>query len=351
VTPLRVAYVLRVFPKLSETFIAGELAELRRRNCAVRIFSLEPPRETLRHRLVENAGLDVLTTLDRGRFENELLKFRPHVVHAHFATEATAAAREIALRLDVPYTFTAHGYDVYRRPPADFAARAAGAAALVTVSEANARYIEQTFGVPRTKLQVIPCGIDLEQFVPGSRELGLIVVVARLNPVKRLDVMLTACAALRDRGVNFRCVVLGDGPCRDELAEQLRSLRLKDSVDLLGATEQSDVAAWLSRASIAALSSEREGMPVCLMEAAAAGVPVVAPRVGGIPELVEHGVTGLLVPPDDPVALADALAELLRDHQCARRMGEAARRRAEERFSVALQVDALEQVWRETLAA
>lgn len=349
---LRLAYVLRVFPKLSETFVVGELAELRRRGRDVRILSLEPARETLRHDLVAEAGLDTLTTLDPAAFDEELRRFRPHLVHAHFATEATAAAREVAAAHGLPYTCTAHGYDVYRKPPPDFAARAEGAAAMVTVSEANAAYIERTFGVDRAKLHVIPCGIDLERFAPGpGRDPSLIVAVARLNPVKRIDVLLDACAELRRRGVEFRCVVVGDGTRREELRQQHAALELGRHVTFAGALEQRDVARWWRRAGIAALSSEREGMPVCLMEAAAAALPAVAPAMGGIPELVEDGVTGLLVPPLDPPALADALERLLRDRALATRLGAAARRRALERFSVATQVDRLEGVWQEVLAA
>lgn len=349
---MRVAYVLRVFPKLSETFIVGELAELRRRGAAVRIFSLERQRERLRHGTVAEAGLDQLTEYEPKRFDPALRRFRPHLVHAHFATDATAVARELASRHNVPYTFTAHGYDVYRKPPADFADRAAAAAALVTVSDANARAISSTFGVPRAKLHVIPCGIDLDRFSPGAaRDPRLIVAVARLNPVKRIDLLLAACALLRDRGVSFRCVVIGDGPCRDELEAQRRSLGLGRLVTLAGAAEQSEVAAWWRQAGIAVLSSEREGMPVCLMEAAASAVPAVAPAVGGIPELVEDGETGLVYPPLDPSALADELERLIRDPDRARSLGAAARRRAEERFSIRRQVDDLTRVWTEVRAA
>lgn len=349
---LRLAYVLRVFPKLSETFVVGELAELRRHGAEVRILSLEQPRESLRHRAVAEAGLDRVTTSDPRRFGDELHRFRPQLVHAHFATEATAVARGLAAEHRVPFTFTAHGYDVYRKPPADFAARAADAAALVTVSEANARHIERTFAVARSKLRVISCGIDLARFAPGrSRDRNLIVAVARLNPVKRVDVLLSACAVLRERGVRFRCVVVGDGPCRAGLERQRLDLGLGRHVALVGAAEQNEVAAWWRRAGIAVLSSEREGMPVCLMEAAASGVPAVAPAVGGIPELVADGVTGLLVDPASPVALAEGLERLLRDRGLADELGEAARRRAQQRFSVSTQVERLVGVWREALAA
>src|SRR2546422_679303 len=269
----RVAYVVNVFPKLSETFIAWELAELRRRGVEVCILSLRPPDEGRRHEIVREAGLEERVIYDPKEFRAALLEFQPELLHAHFATEPTAAARELAAELRVPFTFTAHGYDIYRKPPADFADRAGAASAVITVSEANARYIVKTFGVPTAQIHVIPCGVDGERFSPqGGR-----------------------------------------------------------------------------RATIAALTSTSEGMPVCLMEAAACGVPAVAVAVGGIPELVEDGVTGVLVPVGDTRALASALEQLLRKPELAARMGVAARRRVEERFSIRRQVDCLLALWTEVV--
>jgi glycosyltransferase involved in cell wall biosynthesis len=118
---------------------------------------------------------------------------------------------------------------------------------------------------------------------------------------------------------------------------------------MVGAADQAEVLAWWQRASIAVLTSEREGMPVCLMEAAACGVPAVAPAVGGIPELVEDGATGLLTPAGDRPALVAALLRLLQDRELASRMGDAARIRAQERFSVSHQVDRLLSLWSELI--
>src|SRR5439155_957415 len=111
------------------------------------------------------------------------------------------------------------GYDIFRKPPADFAQRAGAASAIITVSEANARYIAKTFGVPAAHIHVIPCGVDGERFSPRGERLEPphVVCVARLKPVKNLGLLLEACAALQARGVEFRCVLVGEGPCRDDL--------------------------------------------------------------------------------------------------------------------------------------
>jgi glycosyltransferase involved in cell wall biosynthesis len=354
---LRVAYVLNVFPKLSETFIAHELAELRRRDIPLRVMSLRRPNETLRHELIAKSGLDALTSYDPGDFLRKLREFRPHLLHAHFATEPAGAARALAAELAVPFTFTAHGYDIRRKPPADFGQRAAAARRVVTVSQANARYIHQAFGVPLEHLRVIPCGVDTEVFRPSAGSntepvepvLPLLVCVARLVKVKNLGLLLRACGLLRDRGIRFRTVCIGEGPMRAELETLQRELRLENAFEFVGALEHRDVLRWWQRASIALLSSQDEGMPVCLMEAAACGLPAVATAVGGVPEVIEHEVTGLITPAGDVVGFANALQTLLADRARASVMGAAARRRAQASFTLARQVDDLLALWREIL--
>jgi glycosyltransferase involved in cell wall biosynthesis len=351
-TPRRIAYIVNVFPKLSETFIANELAELHGRGIELRVLSLRPPADGPRHRFIDDTGLESLTCREPGAFESVLREFQPELLHAHFATEPADAARHWSQRLGVPFTFTAHGYDIHRKPPADFAARATAAHALVTVSEANRRHIIESFGVPSEHIRVIPCGVDTAKFRPCERSAGLpfIVCVARHVKVKNLGLLLDACALLRDRGVVFKCVSVGDGPCRSELEARHARLRLGDCVEFVGAQEQRGVLAWWQRADIAVLTSHDEGMPVSLTEAAACGVPVVATAVGGVPELIEHGITGFLSPPEDAAAFAEALEKLVKDPARRAAMGTAGRQRAVEKFSLARQVDALLSLWSEVLA-
>lgn len=343
----RVAYVVSTFPKLSETFIIGELAELRRRGIEPRVFSLKQPEETVYHEAVRDADLLARTSYDEREFRGLLDAFKPQVVHAHFATEPTATARRLACEYNVPFTFTAHGYDVYRKPPADFADRAAAAASLITVSEANRRHIADTFHIAAGRIAVIPCGVDTEWFSPGTPDDGppWIVCVARLREVKRLDVLMHACATLRDRGLSFRCAIVGEGPERAALEALRRQLRLDDIVHMPGAAEHAEVRCWWRRGTIAVLSSRSEGMPVSLMEAAACGLPAVAPAVGGIPELIEPGVTGLVTAPGDGHDLASALARLLVNDALRAHMRAATRRRAIERFSRTTQIDRLVAIW------
>jgi glycosyltransferase involved in cell wall biosynthesis len=349
----RIAYVLKIFPKLSETFIANELAELRRRGVELRILSLLPPRDELRHDIIAEAGLDLLTCYEPEKFTTIVKEFRPQLLHAHFATESTASARELAAAHKIPYTFTAHGYDIHRKPPPDFAARATAASAVITVSQANAKYVTTIFGISPSRMHVIPCGVDTSRFMPRdgshSENTPLILCVARLVVVKNLVLLLQSCAKLRDRGLTFRCLLIGDGPCRAELETTRSQLGLDKIVQMPGAARQSEVLSWWQQATIGVLTSNHEGMPVSLMEAAACGVPVVATAAGGIPELVQDGVTGLLVPAGDSTALAYALEKLLVDHQLRARMSRAARRAAESNFSLTAQVDRLVRLWSQVL--
>src|ERR1041385_3285138 len=224
----RILYVLKIFPKLSETFIVEELAELRRRGIEVRILSLQPPRAELRHDLVASARLEALACYEPKRFLEVVKEFRPQLLHAHFATEATAQAIELATEQGIPFTFTAHGYDIHRKAPPDLGARAAAARAVVTVSQANAACLTQNFGVPSAHIRVIPCGVDTERFrPPGTNNcqgpVPVILCVARHVAVKNLGLLLEACARLAERGAKFRCVLLGDRSEERRVGEECRS--------------------------------------------------------------------------------------------------------------------------------
>ena len=352
--PRRIAYVLNIFPKISETFIAGEIAELRTRGVEIRILSLLPPRNEPRHSIIASAGLDQITSYNISAFNDFIRDFQPDLIHSHFAKEATEKARELSFESGVPYSFTAHGYDIHRKPPSDFHERAMAARAVITVSNANAKYIHEVFRVPQSHIHVVPCGVNTSYFCPAPESdarsgAPLIFCVARQVEVKNLALLLEACALLRQGGTEFRCVMAGDGPLRERLVQQRATLGLNDTIEMPGALEQSDVLKFWQQASAGVLTSDNEAMPVCLMEAAACAVPVVATAVGGIPELVQQGVTGFLCKKGDAKEIANAIEVLLGDDEMRRRMGAAARLRAEREFSVVRQVDQLQEIWARAL--
>ena len=174
-----------------------------------------------------------------------------------------------------------------------------------------------------------------------------IVCIARLEPVKQLHVLLAALAFLRTEGIPFRCTIVGDGACRESLLTLSHDLRLSDHVAFVGALASDGVRQHLRSAHLAVLSSQSEGYPVSLLEAASTGIPAVAPAVGGIPEIIVHGETGFIAETADPHALGTAMKRLCMDHRLAGAMGAAARQRALRYFSADRQMSLLLEVWEE----
>lgn len=190
----------------------------------------------------------------------------------------------------------------------------------VAVSSADAARMVAVEGVPREKIVVIPTSPvprsaparrDVRDELGIDRDAAVVAVAAVLRPQKALEVLLDAHARLvRERG-NVHLVIAGDGPCRPQLEAQARRLGSESAVHLLG--HRDDVDAILDGADVGALSSDFEGSPLFALECIARRTPLVATAVGGLPELIEHGRTGLLVPRRDPGALAVAIGSLLDD--------------------------------------
>ncbi len=271
------------------------------------------------------------------------------IVHAHFAARACEDAMLAAWLSGVPFTFTAHGYDVHREPPADYAVRGESAAAVVTVSEDNARVLRDHHGVPAGKIRVIPLGVDTACFRPGGEpEPGLLASVIRLHPDKGPDVLLDAAEELLLRDVDFRLEILGDGEMREALRRRLTG-SLAERVRLVGWGDERAVIDLLGRCSIFVLPSRAESLGVALMEAMACGRPVVATDVGGVPEVLGADPCGVLVPPEDPRALAEAIGSLLADRERRCSLAEAGRRRVVEAFRLERNVARLEDLWRDLM--
>jgi len=388
----RVAHVVSRFPKLTETFILYELLEQERQGIELSLYPLLRYREAVAHpeaaRLAARAhylpflSLPILRAIwhfcrtrplalvatvaevlggtlgsfnfffgalgilpKSIRFALEMREEGVTHVHAHFATHATVCALIVHRLTGIPYSFTAHGSDLHvdRRM---LCRKLEAAAFAVTVSEYNRRLIQEECGERLgRKVEVVYLGVDTQLFSPPaasrSRAEGFTVVcVARFEEVKGHVYLLEACRMLRDRGVSLRCELVGDGPWRRRIERAIRDLGLEDCVTLYGAQSRSQVVERLGRASAFVLATapttdgKREGLPVVLMEAMACGLPVIAAAVSGIPELVIEGHTGLLVPPRDARAVADALQRLEADAALRARLGEAGRQRVVEHFDL-----------------
>lgn len=232
-----------------------------------------------------------------------------------------------------------------------------GADAVVAVSRVAADRLLPA-GVRPTRIHVIPNGVDLPRFDPGAnteaarvirrREAGIgepliVLVPAVLRPGKGHDVLLEAVPRVRGRAPRVVFLLAGSGPLAGEITA--RSAALGDAVRMLGHRE--DMSALMAAADVVCLPSESEALPTVLLEAAAAGRPTVATRVGGVPEVVEDGHTGVLVPPSDPEALAAALGELLETPARRRELGDAALARARRSFGMETQARRTLELWRQ----
>jgi glycosyltransferase involved in cell wall biosynthesis len=224
---------------------------------------------------------------------------------------------------------------------------------LVNADAIRERLIEQ--GYDPSKIVVIRNGIALSNFARRERsavlrsELGfppsarLVAVFSRLNPMKGVEYFLDAAFILAERFPDVRFLVAGDGGSKKELEDRACRLGLGSRVVFTGF--RSDVRELLSEATISVLPSLSEGTSNTLLESMAAGIPVIATRVGGNPEVIEDGISGLLVPPRDSAAIAAAVGRLLEDEELASRLGQAGMRRVSDLFSLSRSVHETEHLY------
>lgn len=276
-------------------------------------------------------------------------------VHAHFASHPAAAAFIIHRLTGVPFSFTAHGSDIHRDRTM-LSEKVAEASFVVPISDFNKEVIiEACDGRYADKMIVIHCGVDTDHFRPQNEDAATgarapqadsaarpltICCIGTLHEVKGQHYLIEACRLLKERNVAFRCHFIGDGPDRAALEEQCEQAGISEWVTFHGQQTRAEVAGILRVADVVAAPSvpssdgRREGIPVALMEAMSTGLPVVASRLSGIPELVEDEVSGLLTPPGDAAALAGALERLWREPALRQRLGRAARQRIRDEFDL-----------------
>jgi glycosyltransferase involved in cell wall biosynthesis len=389
--PAPVAVVVKGYPRLSETFIAREILALERLGLDVRIASLRRPMDGRVHDLhraiaapvlylpeyLRDAPLRVLAAalrqlrnprlgatlrawlrdLRRDRTANRVRRLGQALVlahelpaevrrvHAHYLHTPASVARYAALLRGLPFSVSAHAKDVWTIPDWEKREKLLAADWAVTCSRLNAEHLRAL--APGADLELVYHGLDLARFPPPRRVSGpdggdparpvRIVTVARAVEKKGLDVLLAALALL-PRDLHWRLEHLGGGPLASTLQERARALGLEGRVAWRGSATQDEILAALRRADLFCLPSrvardgDRDGLPNVIMEAMSQELPVVATRAAAIPEVVREGVTGLLVPPEDPEALARALASLARDPTSRAAMGRAGRRRIAEHF-------------------
>ncbi len=399
-TGIRLAYLTSLYPAPSSTFITNEVDGLRRRGHSIQMNSVRCPDpeslpSDLKHLSHEvtyllpagmsdlvgtlawaflRAPIRCLTTLAyaltrrapclRERIyllfyfvEAMLLAGSLHrrgaeLLHVHHANTAAIVGMLAARYLGIPFSFTAHGSDILLENHL-LEEKLDQARFVVTVSDYNRTYLKDSCNGRLPRVEVVRTGVDLDRFkVPVLRlekEKPRILSVGRLHAVKGFDHLVTALARVRERDLDFECGLVGDGPEREALEARIRDLGLEEHLHLAGAVGPEAMPPVYAGADVFVLPSLSEGLPVVLMEAMACGLPVVATHITGVPELVEDGVSGLLVPPAEPDALADALVRLLSDPETRRKMGRAGRRRVERSFNVEDHLDRLNHLFRKEL--
>ena len=255
------------------------------------------------------------------RMENEAASARPDVVHVHGFRLGQPWVVSWAVGQRIPVVYTEHSTigDWNGPQSADSETILQTADAVATVSGESRASLRET--LPGREIFIHPHIIRPSRLsARHDRSPVEIVSAGRVRSEKGMDVLVSAAVRLRDRGVTFRLTVLGDGPDRSGLVARVAAEGLQDVI-FAGSQTPDQVRRLLGQSSIFALASRKEGLPVAILEAMAQGLAIVATRVGGIPELIQPEVSGLLVDVDDEIALADALERLIRDQTLRLRLG------------------------------
>jgi colanic acid/amylovoran biosynthesis glycosyltransferase len=377
------AYLFERFPSFGQTFCYREVAALARQGIAPPIFSIrkpkdEPPQDwdervvSRVHYLPEEKELlddvrraskkgtltgEVIAALDEwGRRPDFLRLYQAAYVgvrlqelgirhlHAHFAGMAARTAFWIQTFFRIGFSFTAHANDIFAPRKFEIGLDKLVGAARIIVTETDyaRKFLREHFPDSLNRVHRIYNGLDLSQFrrADFSRNPPLIVAVGRLITKKGLANLIQACRLLREQGKSFRCEIIGEGPLEQELLEQIAQLNLQGCVELPGPKPQHEISERLAAARLFVLPSVvdpdggMDNLPTVIMEAMAAGLPVVSTSIGGIPEMVIQNETGFLVPPGDAATLASAIGRLFDDIGLARRLGARGFQRAKELFSI-----------------
>lgn len=394
---MRIGYVVNRYPVYSQTFVVTEILAHEAAGLAVEIFTLAPsrdphfqdmlgkvrapvhylvPEESTQSALwsalattarlfpqvwkeLEKAAEEVALSLHQALILSQKIAAQGIThLHAHFASASTAVTMLASRFTGVPYSFTAHAKDIFHESvrALELERRISGAAAVVTVSDFNCAFLRQTFGAAASRVRRIYNGLDLERlpFVSPAARPPKIIAVGRLVEKKGFAVLIAACAILRDRAVPFECEIVGDGEMESQLRSLIGALRLDDRVQLVGFRPQRQAFQLVQSGAVFAApcligqDGNRDGMPTVLLEAMALGTPCISTDVTGIPEIIRHGETGLIVAPGDAPALASGLERLLLDAALRVRLATAARRLVETDFDTTRNTEILRQIFART---
>lgn len=384
---MTVAFVVKGYPRLSETFVAQEIHGLERRGIDIALYSLRHPTDKTTHPLIQEIRAPVdylpeylhdqpgvvlgawirqrrrpgypaaraawLRDLARDRTRNRVRRFGQALVladrlpahvthlHAHFIHTPASVARYAAMILGLPWTASAHARDIWTSPDWELSEKLADCRWAVTCTRVGRDHLASLSPNPAT-VHLAYHGLDLSRFPPPERAPSTagplrILSVCRLVEKKGVDDLIDALALLA-KTIDWRLTHIGGGPLKDAMAARAAARGIGDRIAWRGAQAQGAVLAAYRAADLFVLASriaadgDRDGLPNVLMEAQSQAVACVATAVSAIPELIEPE-TGLLVPPGDPAALAAAIQALAEDPARRLALGEAGQRRVRDQFS------------------
>ncbi len=383
---LRIAYLTGEYPRATDTFIQREVAALRARGLTVETCSIRrtgPEHHTGPEQKTEAVGTfhvleaalsprhliaahlaawrrpgawlralrlawrtspgGIKATLYQLIYLAEAAVLAEHLrarglthLHNHIAKSSCTVAMLMSEMSGIPYSFTLHGPDIFYEPYRWRLDEKIARARFVACISHFARSQAMAFSDPEHwgKLHIVHCGVDPARYErPAMPAQAQLLFVGRLAGVKGVPMLLDAVRDLSADHPALHLTLVGDGPERSKLERRAREMGLTSRITFAGYRSQAEVADLLQTATALILPSFAEGVPVVLMEAMAARVPVVTTRIAGVPELVEDGVSGLLVPPGDAHALRMAIGRLLYDAHLCRDMGVAGRARVQAEFA------------------
>lgn len=399
---LNLIYIIGTYPGLTTTFIDREIRSLRKRGVNLLVVSIRKPWGPISAEQMD-LQRDVkyllpisLLTLIWGHLRSVLLQpvvyfgtlgyliTRPHPtlksrfmtilhfgegvyaahlvrhrswdqIHAHFVDRAATVALTVGRMLDLPYSLTAHAGDIYVDPVL-LPEKLSEAKFVVTCTGYNKTYLTQFGeGLFNHKLKRIYHGLELSSYqrkISPPRDKRIILSVGQLKERKGYSYLLQACRTLVDQGFDFECHIVGEGHLRKSLESHITQLSLEDIVKLCGSLPHQEVIEKYQQASIFVLpailgaNGDRDGVPNVILEAMAMELPVVSTQHSGIPEAVQDCISGLLVPPADEIALAQALEKLLNDSDLRNNFGRSGRKTVMAQFNVEQNVKQLLEEFR-----
>ena len=393
---MRVGYVVKRYPRYSETFVVNEILAHEKAGLNIDIFALRPPCDTHFQNCISQvrASVTYIRKPIQGRVSESLNSLSPTAasyfwaelqelsklipdfwsklsiaqgetastvyqaawlarevklrgithLHAHFGSVATSVTRLASNFTDVSYTFTTHAKDIFHESIDidDMNRKFRDASTVVTVSNYNQEYLQQTYGKVADKVRRIYNGLNLYKlnYQSPKKRPTRIISVGRLVEKKGTSILINACFLLKELGSEFHCQIVGTGDLETDLKQQIEILKLDNCVEIIGPRPQNEVFKLIQESAvfvapyIIGKDGNRDGLPTVLLEAMALGTPCIGTDVTGIPEMIKHEETGLIIPQNNPEALAIALRTLLTSENMRVQLAENARKLMENEFNI-----------------